>query len=340
MRPFRRASWLRHGSRSVEVKLLTAMALVAGARGVLALIWPLAPDAPTQRNITAAAVAVFVGTLVWIVAAPWVEHAALLTGLTLATLIVASARTSTGALAVSLGFVWITLFAAFFFSSRVSRRYLVASTVALGTAMAINPFPGAVAAEVPLMLTLVVVSVATSRLVKALQDAASTDALTGLLNRHGLRIAAPAVLAQAQRTGRPLTVLLLDLDGFKQVNDEGGHAAGDQLLVDLARGWRPLLRRSDVVARLGGDEFLLLLPETDPSEAVELAQRLRQGSPIGWSYGLATAGGDQDLDELVIAADADLYRAKLRRPQIPTQRVAGEAADLSATESGGRSARA
>ena len=89
------------------------------------------------------------------------------------------------------------------------------------------------------------------------------------------------------RSGTDCTVVIVDLDGFKAVNDRHGHAAGDQLLVALADAWRLALRPADLVARYGGDAFVLVLPRTDVASAREVLSRLASCSPASWSYGLA-----------------------------------------------------
>jgi diguanylate cyclase (GGDEF)-like protein len=310
---------LRHGRRSSEVRLLTAMASVGALRGVLTAIAPPNNSAPTGIYLAVAALAASMGLMVWFLPWRWCQHLALGTGVAILTSVVSFAH-AIGATGASIGYVWITLYAAFFFERRTARVYVVAATTCFMVALALNPFPGSIAIGVPLVLTIIVVSEATNRLVHALHRAATTDALTGLLNRHGLFTATEHTLAQAERSGRPLAVLIIDLDGFKQINDDQGHAAGDRILEELARAWTPHLRRSDIVARFGGDEFVMVLPDTDATACVEMAQRLRNCSPIAWSYGLAVAGGGRSLDELLADADADLYRAKTLRQKLPKQR--------------------
>ncbi|MGY1785689.1 GGDEF domain-containing protein [Geodermatophilus sp. SYSU D00698] len=147
---------------------------------------------------------------------------------------------------------------------------------------------------------------------------AHTDELTGLANRRALGERAAAHLAP----GRPAGVLLLDLDGFKAVNDGLGHAAGDDLLRTVGARLRGALRPSDVLARLGGDEFAVLLPGADAVLARECAARLHRVlvEPVavagrvvrvGASIGLATTLGDgRTIESLLAAADAGMYAAK------------------------------
>jgi diguanylate cyclase (GGDEF)-like protein len=108
-------------------------------------------------------------------------------------------------------------------------------------------------------------------------------------------------------------VALLDLDGFKAVNDTYGHMAGDALLAELAAAWQAQIRRGDLLARYGGDEFALIMPDTGAGEAGQVLQRLREAHNAQWSVGLATWDGDTELNQLLHRADHDLYRAKEAR---------------------------
>lgn len=139
-----------------------------------------------------------------------------------------------------------------------------------------------------------------------------TDELTGALNRRGFITKAQMELNRSQRTGRPLSIALLDLDKFKAINDESGHAAGDYVLKSLAAQWMTLSRPTDIVGRLGGDEFALLMPETDAAGARALMLRLREFASHPWSWGIAQLGPDETIEEAVARADAEMYGDKHR----------------------------
>jgi len=159
------------------------------------------------------------------------------------------------------------------------------------------------------------------RLTRQLHAAATTDSLTGLANRmHSVQLAEEA-LAHGHATGRPTTLLLLDLDHFKQINDRLGHPAGDRVLQRLAEVIRASLRSGDIAGRLGGEEFIVLLPHTDAQAAQAIGERLRARMAascadlggVTCSIGLATtadAGHRIRLDALYARADTALYRAK------------------------------
>lgn len=141
---------------------------------------------------------------------------------------------------------------------------------------------------------------------------AHTDALTGALNRRGFTAKTQMEMRRAARHGRPLCLVVLDLDDFKQVNDGSGHAAGDDVLRSVSSQWMSLSRSADLVGRLGGDEFAMLLPETDLDGARELMQRLRGLASHPWSWGAAQLLPGDGFETLVHRADQAMYRDKSR----------------------------
>ena len=150
------------------------------------------------------------------------------------------------------------------------------------------------------------------RLMAELAEAARIDDLTGLLNRRVWREELDEEMARARRYETPLTVVLLDLDRFKDVNDELGHAAGDALLKEVARRWSGELRRIDSMARFGGDEFVCTLPRCTAEEGVAILERMRLSTPEGISVSAGVAVWDlsESADALFARVDRALYRAK------------------------------
>jgi diguanylate cyclase (GGDEF)-like protein len=157
---------------------------------------------------------------------------------------------------------------------------------------------------------------------REVEKLAITDPLTGLFNRRHLSDRIHDEFARMRRYPRSMSLALVDLDGFKQVNDRYGHEAGDRVLVTAAQRLRNGLRQVDIVARFGGDEFVVLLPETDAAQASMVSERILQnlmGSPIdehgivGASFGVATTdvdGSQINQDELLRRADHALLCAK------------------------------
>jgi diguanylate cyclase (GGDEF)-like protein len=173
------------------------------------------------------------------------------------------------------------------------------------------------------VVTLVIVSSLRrqiSRIIDATVREARTDSLTGLPNRRSWDEGMARELGRQARSGAPLSVVMIDLDRFKVLNDTFGHAAGDAALVGLAGVLRGLARQSDVLARVGGEEFALLLPECGAADATRRAEEIRvaveRGSagwatPVTVSIGLATLPVHADTGEdLMGAADVALYEAK------------------------------
>jgi diguanylate cyclase len=146
---------------------------------------------------------------------------------------------------------------------------------------------------------------------------ARTDPLTGLANRRGWNEQLSRELAQAQRSGRPVSVALMDIDDFKRFNDSRGHQAGDRLLVAAAAAWQGQLREGDVLCRWGGDEFAALLPDCSEDAAQEIIARVTSTTPglQSCAAGVAAWDGAETSDELVWRADVELLKRKRAKLQ-------------------------
>jgi diguanylate cyclase (GGDEF)-like protein/PAS domain S-box-containing protein len=151
-----------------------------------------------------------------------------------------------------------------------------------------------------------------AELMARMEQLALTDELTGLPNRRAWDDELARELARAKRHQERLSVAMIDLDHFKEFNDEHGHQAGDHLLREAASAWRPAVRASDFVARYGGEEFAVLLPGCPPASATEVVDRIRAATPMGetCSAGIAAWDGEESAASLVSRADAALYEAK------------------------------
>jgi diguanylate cyclase (GGDEF)-like protein len=141
---------------------------------------------------------------------------------------------------------------------------------------------------------------------------ALTDHLTGVPNRRAWDEELEAALEEAVKRASPLTVAVLDVDRFKEYNDERGHQSGDRFLKEIAARWQAQLRETDVLARIGGDEFGIIFHGCRLEAAAPIARRLCEGLPQGrtCSAGIAEWNGRETVPDLTARADAALYRAK------------------------------
>ena len=194
-----------------------------------------------------------------------------------------------------------------------------------------NPGHSFHAGETALLRTMtnqVAASLENARLVRKLRDAAETDLVTGVYSHRHLQERLRQETARAARSRAPLSVLMVDLDDFKRINDSHGHQTGDRVLRSIAGALRAAVRTSDIVARYGGDEFVVVMPETDLREAAGVAERAERavadlGHPMAdgstvfvtCSAGLASHPRDGRTGrELLRAADAQMYAQKRARP--------------------------
>jgi diguanylate cyclase (GGDEF)-like protein len=154
-----------------------------------------------------------------------------------------------------------------------------------------------------------------------LEKLAATDALTGAWNRLHFEQRLTEEIERAHRYGQPLSLLLLDIDHFKAINDRHGHQTGDRVLVEICRRLGHQMRETDLLARWGGEEFVAVLPHTPAAAAMALAERIRRLIPseplppvgaVTVSAGVAQLQSDDDLDSLFQRVDRALYRAKER----------------------------
>jgi diguanylate cyclase (GGDEF)-like protein len=241
--------------------------------------------------------------------------------------ILASSAALTGGPA-SLVLPWIVIPTAF--SAARFRGTVVVADVALGIVLMLtatlgtdwdaflrDPEPLLVAAVLMISVTGIVYVLSAAEVEQ--RGEAVLDHLTGLLNRTSLQRRFEELAEQAAMTDEPVSLIVLDIDRFKAINDEQGHARGDAVLRDVAYEVRKQLRSFELVYRLGGEEFLVLLPGTGLDEATAVAERLRTtlaqalpgGVAVTASFGVAGASGaGVRFDELFGAADAALYRAK------------------------------
>lgn len=234
----------------------------------------------------------------------------------------------------------LTMGMAMFSSSSTGTRYYIyaAITGVLGVAITAASVWGFIpyskagfrAAEFGMLVEATLLALALAARIREVQTnhlnaekLASTDPLTGLKNRRAFYLTSPAMWSNSLRYSRPLSAIVLDLDHFKCLNDSHGHASGDHVLKVVGVLLRQQARLSDLVVRWGGEEFLLLLPETNATEATAFAERLREllsaqqiryGDKrlhVSASFGIAERRvSDSSIDQLIERADSALYQAK------------------------------
>jgi diguanylate cyclase (GGDEF)-like protein len=195
---------------------------------------------------------------------------------------------------------------------------LVLAAIGIGTAIALVQEPAAAA-----VTALPLIMIHRALAVPSLRAQALRDHKTGLLNSRGIAEAGQSELERATRFVRPLSLLVVDVDDLREINNNHGHLAGDAALVALADAFRTELRDFDLCARFGGDEFLVLLPETPLAEALAVAGRIEErvggcrlptaGEPVSFGVSIGAAERhpqDATVEALVQRADAAMYEAK------------------------------
>lgn len=211
------------------------------------------------------------------------------------------------------GLVLFAVFAAYFRPLRMFLAELFILVFAWAVGIALSPQPLSAIYFLVAVAVMTTTSVMVAVLARRLQQQAWYDSLTGALNRRGLELLAPQTHALATRADVPVTVGLIDLNEFKVLNDQLGHAAGDRLLVEVSAAWHAQMRRTDLMARYGGDEFAVILPGSTEETAAEIAGRAHEGVAASWCIGFTRWQPGENLDAALARADRELYRAKAVR---------------------------
>jgi len=225
---------------------------------------------------------------------------------------------SSYSLLVVLAMIWFALQAT---DGELVAGIVVLAACAFGPMLAVGPSAYPVswghAALIMLMgcsvaVTLRVLTREMQRLTRKLRQEALIDDLTGLLNRRGWRYIASPEFDRAARASKPIALVTIDLDRFKELNDRFGHDHGDRILRETAERMQTTFRAGDILARIGGDEFVVLLSNSSLDGAVRAVDRLCEATPVrsDLSAGIAMWDGREDLGTLMHRSDLALYSAK------------------------------
>jgi diguanylate cyclase (GGDEF)-like protein len=302
-------------SRSPEVKSLTALLCGAAACLLSAIVFPMSPEAPVRLGAVMLVVALALALGTWWLGDRW-ARGALLAEICVITLLnsflVTRAATTGGAVIDAFAYVWLTVYVAAFFP-RAWAPFGILVSAGFGAGLLVADLPAMFTAWLLLTISVLTAGAVVSQVSRMMQGRMSTDVLTGALNRSGLQEAGRRLHLRRRRDAGALSVAALDLDGFKAINDTGGHATGDRLLAEASAAWRDVLRHDDVLARTGGDEFIVLMPNTSPDEAAAVVERLRAAHPVAWSAGITDWRADETLADCLERADRELYAAKHAR---------------------------
>jgi diguanylate cyclase (GGDEF)-like protein len=297
---------------------LAGVMLVGGAVCIVAALWSPAPRTPPVPALACGVVLVgFALAMAAFRHVSPIRDLALWAWLAASVIMLGQMATLAEQVLVANALVLAALYAATCVTGWRLAVYLAAAVTGLTGAMVVSPAGFWPIPWAAVVATVLLTGTVTARHLHTLRQVASTDPLTGALNRAALRTATEVLLAASHRRGMPLSLALVDLDRFKEINDTRGHAAGDRLLIDVVASWRSRLREQDLVARFGGDEFVLILPDTTEAGAESVLEELRVGSPADWTAGIATARRSDTLESLLGRADAELYLHKHGRDGLP-----------------------
>ncbi|HEY4278006.1 MAG TPA: GGDEF domain-containing protein [Conexibacter sp.] len=307
---------VRRGVLPVEVATLALMNAGAAVVCLLAALFPLSTGAPTTLNLAVAGCAAALAVLMLVLGKrtpSWLIHGDIVIAIAAACAMAGRSSTPAGELLAGFVLTWIGVYVTLFMPQRQARLHALLMTVGLGVAVIASSLPSGLTVWVSVIATVWLVVGVVGHLVERLHAQADTDPLTGVLNRFGFERAARREQAVARREASTVALVLIDLDGFKTVNDRGGHAAGDQLLIDVTKAWAEVLRPRDVLARYGGDELVVLLPRASRDDAERVVRRLARAHDAPWTYGLETWRRDEKLEACLARADHGLYAAKPSR---------------------------
>ncbi len=299
-------------------------ALIAGAMLLVGGLFSVVTSGDMDRRasiwmpLAVGAISTAAGALLLLVRRAGTElalHLAMLLGAAVIVVTVGLSNDVVG-LVTGAGFmVWVSVYAACFFSVRQTIAHVAVSYLALAVVV-IHVAPS----DSPLVIggslvNSIVMGCCAGWLSVRLRAAALVDPLTGVANSRAWRSVIADEFERADRSGHPLSVAFVDVDGLKQLNDTDGHSAGDHAIAAVARALSDGVRSFDVVARIGGDEFIVLLPDATAEMARVALGRVMDASPVPFSVGVAQRRSGECPDEVVERADHEMYEMKRERRQ-------------------------
>ncbi|HTU14985.1 MAG TPA: GGDEF domain-containing protein [Solirubrobacterales bacterium] len=296
--------------------VLAALFVVAGLLGIFAAIFPLSDQAPTALASAIGVVSIIVGGTLLIPHEPYpvaVLRIYTISAILALSYLIANTNTELGAMLSSIPYLWFCVYFGAFFEPREARLQILLICVCFGIALLVSGVVESPSFWVLYTATIIITTEALLASNHALRIRARQDPLTGLLNRRGFEDSIEPILALTERAGKPTSLIVIDLDGFKAINDSLGHLEGDRILARLANSWMEIKRESDLVARFGGDEFIVALPLTSNDEAMPMVDRFAAADPVSWSYGMVEVDSRDRFTLALRRADRALYDAKEAR---------------------------
>lgn len=281
--------------------------------GVVFTIWPLHPEL-IYANPLGGVIAIGLGiaALAWLAVRPNKPAPATLAAIIATPVVMAFHIAIAAELVCLVAPMFLAMYLRAFYPPRRALLLIGFLALAAVVALAVSPAPKLGIDYLIWVIAIVGAGESFGLVMRALVMSACTDPLTGLLNRAGWEIATRELLARRRSPKVAITVVVMDLDGFKQINDTFGHLAGDEHLAGHARRWRDLVPRDAVLARLGGDEFAACIADREGASAQRFIADVAEHTP-DTSVGTASQLGDSaDIAALYAKADAELYAAKGR----------------------------
>lgn len=304
------------GRASTATRSLAAACVAGGTLCLLSSAFPYSPESATRLAFVVGCVGVVTGAALLRAgghARPRVLHGVVATTSIVTATFVSLAASIQEQLLTTIGFIWIGVYVACFFSRQTALAHVGFMIGCYTAALSLSPIGPSMITAATMMATACALSLMTNLLVSRMRQLADLDPLTGLLRRSAFLAYVQEDLDRSAKDGVAPSLAVLDLDGFKEVNDSVGHAAGDALLADLSYAWTANVRAGDLLGRYGGDEFVLYMPATPIDEAYWALRRLDVARRhITWSAGVTQWQGEP-LHEWLERTDRALYDDKRTR---------------------------